>query len=230
MFNFLTRKRKKSFSAYDVLAALFLTTLIVSNIASTKIIAVGPLVFDAGTVLFPLAYIAGDIITEVYGFRRMRRLIVISVAMMLLTSATFWLVQVLPASADWTNQAAYDLTLGVVWRIVAASLVALFFGEILNAYVMARAKVQTKGSGLWLRLIGSSAVGDSVDTVLFSVIAFIGTMPSASLVQLIATVFAIKMAVEIIISPVTMRLIHAIKQREQTDVYELPAKHLLDWL
>ena len=155
----------------------------------------------------------------------MRRLIVISVAMMLLTSATFWLVQVLPASADWTNQAAYDLTLGVVWRFVAASLVALFFGEILNAYVMARAKVQTKGNGLWLRLIGSSAVGD---TVLFSVIAFIGTMPSASLVQLIATVFAIKMAVEIIISPVTMRLIHAIKQREQTDVYELPAKHLLD--
>ena len=225
MFNFLTRKRKKSFSAYDVLAALFLTTLIVSNIASTKIIAVGPLVFDAGTVLFPLAYIAGDIITEVYGFRR---LIVISVAMMLLTSATFWLVQVLPASADWTNQAAYDLTLGVVWRIVAASLVALFFGEILNAYVMARAKVQTKGSGLWLRLIGSSAVGDSVDTVLFSVIAFIGTMPFVSLVQLIATVFAIKMAVEIIISPVTMRFIYAIKQHEKTDVYELPAKHLLD--
>ena len=225
MFNFLTRKRKKSFSAYDVLAALFLTTLIVSNIASTKIIAVGPLVFDAGTVLFPLAYIAGDIITEVYGFRR---LIVMSVAMMLLTSATFWLVQVLPASADWTNQAAYDLTLGVVWRIVAASLAALFFGEILNAYVMARAKVQTKGNGLWLRLIGSSAVGDSVDTVLFSVIAFIGTMPFVSLVQLIATVFAIKMAVEIIISPVTMRFIYAIKQHEKTDVYELPAKHLLD--
>lgn len=211
-----------------MLAALFVTTLIVSNIASTKIVAVGPLVFDAGTVLFPLAYIAGDIITEVYGFRRMRRLIAISVAMMLLASATFWLVQVLPASADWTNQAAYDSTLGVVWRIVAASLVALFFGEILNAYVMARAKVQTKGRGLWFRMIGSSAVGSAVDTVLFSAVAFAGTMPLGSLFTLITTVFALKMAVEIIVSPLTLHLIAIVKKREKTDVYEMPARFLVD--
>lgn len=226
MFGFL--KRKKSLPAYDVLAALFVTTLIVSNIASTKIVAVGPLVLDAGTVLFPLAYIAGDIITEVYGFRRMRRLIAISVAMMLLASATFWLVQVLPANADWTNQAAYDSTLGVVWRIVAASLVALFFGEILNAYVMARAKVQTKGHGLWLRMIGSSVVGSAVDTVLFSTVAFAGTMSPGSLLTLIATVFALKIAVEIIVSPLTLRLIAIIKKREKTDVYEMPARLLVD--
>ena len=213
---------------YEILVALFITTPIVSNIASTKIIAVGSLVFDAGTVLFPLAYIVGDIVTEVYGYRRMRNLLYAGVLSLLIATVTFWTVQYLPAESSWQNQAAYDSILGVVWRISLASILALFCGEIINAYVMARAKVATKGRGLWLRMIGSSAAGSAIDTTVFSVIAFAGTMSVGVLAQLILTVFCIKMATEIIVSPLTLRLIAFVKRREKTDVYEQPAKYLVN--
>jgi len=208
---------------YEWLAVAFVTVLIVSNIASIKMVALGPIVFDAGTILFPLAYIIGDVITEVYGYKRMRGLLVKGVAMLLITSLTFWIVGMLPAEASWTLQESFTATLGVVWRIVLASIVAIFAGELINAYIMAKLKVATKGKGLWGRLIGSSAAGNAVDTVLFSTIAFAGTMPFDVLVQLIASVFVIKMAVEIAISPLTMRIIAMIKKREKIDVYEDPA-------
>lgn len=222
------RSTTHSFRAYDLLAALFIMTLIVSNIASTKIVSAGPLVFDAGTILFPLAYIVGDIVTEVYGYRRMRSLIYVGVISLLLTMLTFWIVQVLPASSDWQNQAAYDSTLGVVWRIVFASITALFIGEIMNAYVMGAMKVSTKGKGLWYRMISSSAVGSVLDTVIFSLLAFAGTMPFATLLQLIVTVFLIKIATEIIISPLTLQIIRYVKKAEKLDTYEKPATYLVN--
>src|SRR5690606_31444282 len=116
---------------------------------------------------------------------------------------TFWIVGLLPAEASWTLQQSFEATLGVVWRIVTASIIAIFVGELLNAYVLAKLKVKTKGKWLWGRLIGSSAVGNAFDTVLFSTIAFAGTMPFDVLVQLIISVYLIKMAVEIIVSPLT---------------------------
>ena len=213
---------------YEVFSALFITTLLVSNIASTKIVALGLLVFDAGTVLFPLAYIVGDVVTEIYGYRAMRRLIYRGVAMLLLMTTTFWIVQLLPAASDWTNQAAYDSILGVVWRIAAASVISLFVGEIANAYVMGRMKIATAGKGLWTRMIGSSAVGSLLDTVLFSVIAFAGTMSWSTLFQLIVTVFCIKMAVEIIVSPITIRCISWTKKHDKIDTYEEPATFLVN--
>ena len=221
------KQKTRTYPLYDICAALFITTLLVSNIASTKIISVGPLVLDAGTILFPLAYIVGDIVTEVYGYRKMRRLIYSGVAMILLTTMVFWVVQWLPASSDWANQAAYDSILGVVWRIVAASTVALLVGELMNAYVMGWLKAARRG-GLWLRLVGSSAVGNALDTVLFSLIAFAGTMPVDTLVQLMLTVFCIKMSVEVLISPLTMRLIVWVKRRERLDTVEKPAKYLVN--
>lgn len=220
--------RTKQIHVYEMLAGLFVMTLIVSNIASTKIIAVGPLVFDAGTILFPLAYIIGDVVTEVYGYRKMRSLIYVGVTTLLLTMLTFWLVQLMPASSDWPNQVAYDSILGVVWRIVFASIIALFLGEIMNAYVMAKMKVTTKGKGLWYRMIGSSGVGSLIDTVVFSVLAFAGTMSGDILLQLIITVFLIKMATEIAISPLTMRVIERIKRHEKLDTYEKPATYLVN--
>lgn len=221
----------RNYSIYELLAILFVTTLLISNIVSVKIVSVGWLTFDAGTVLFPLAYIVGDIITEVYGYRAMRRLIYGGVAMLALTLLTFWTVQLLPASTDWPGQAAFDMTLGVVWRLALGSVVALFVGEVMNAYVMGRMKMAAKqGSrlGLWARMISSSAVGSALDTIIFSVIAFAGTMPHDSLAQLIITVFMMKMAVEIVISPVTMRLIRWVKQREHIDTFEAPAKYLVN--
>lgn len=211
-----------------MLAGLFVMTLIVSNIASIKVVAIGPLVFDAGTILFPLSYIVGDIVTEVYGYRKMRSLLYVGVVSLILTMTTFWVVQILPASPDWPNQVAYESILGVVWRIVLASVTALFLGEIMNAYVMARMKVRSKGKNLWVRMISSSVVGSAIDTVVFSTVAFLGTMSFDALAQLMITVFLIKITTEVIVSPLTIKIINIVKRREKIDTYEQPATYLVN--
>ena len=220
--------KQHQYSLYDIFAVLFVTTLLVSNIVSVKIVSVGWLTFDAGTVLFPLAYIVGDIITEIYGYRRTRRLIYSGVAALMLMTLTFWVVQLLPADSSWTGQAAFESTLGVVWRLAIGSVVALFVGEIMNAYVMGRMKVASRGRGLWRRMIGSSLAGNALDTVIFSTIAFAGTMPMTSFWQLIVTVFLIKMTVEIMVSPLTIHLITRVKKHEKLDTFEQPAKYLVN--
>lgn len=222
------RFQKKQLHIYEMLAGLFVMTLIVSNIASIKVVAIGPLVFDAGTILFPLSYIVGDIVTEVYGYRKMRSLLYVGVVSLILTMTTFWVVQILPASPDWPNQVAYESILGVVWRIVLASVTALFLGEIMNAYVMARMKVRSKGKNLWVRMISSSVVGSAIDTVVFSTVAFLGTMPFDALAQLMITVFLIKIATEVIVSPLTIKIINIVKRREKIDTYEQPATYLVN--
>jgi hypothetical protein len=220
--------QKKQLHIYEMLAGLFVMTLIVSNIASIKVVAIGPLVFDAGTILFPLSYIVGDIVTEVYGYRKMRSLLYVGVVSLILTMTTFWVVQILPASPDWPNQVAYESILGVVWRIVLASVTALFLGEIMNAYVMARMKVRSKGKNLWVRMISSSVVGSAIDTVVFSTVAFLGTMPFDALAQLMITVFLIKITTEVIVSPLTIKIINIVKRREKIDTYEQPATYLVN--
>ena len=220
--------QKKQLHIYEMLAGLFVMTLIVSNIASIKVVAIGPLVFDAGTILFPLSYIVGDIVTEVYGYRKMRSLLYVGVVSLILTMMTFWVVQILPASPDWPNQVAYESILGVVWRIVLASVTALFLGEIMNAYVMARMKVRSKGKNLWVRMISSSVVGSAIDTVVFSTVAFLGTMSFGALAQLMATVFLIKITTEVIVSPLTIKIINIVKRREKIDTYEQPATYLVN--
>lgn len=220
--------QKKQLHTYEMLAGLFVMTLIVSNIASIKVVAIGPLVFDAGTILFPLSYIVGDIVTEVYGYRKMRSLLYVGVVSLILTMTTFWVVQILPASPDWPNQVAYESILGVVWRIVLASVTALFLGEIMNAYVMARMKVRSKGKNLWVRMISSSVVGSAIDTVVFSTVAFLGTMPFDALAQLMITVFLIKITTEVIVSPLTIKIINIVKRREKIDTYEQPATYLVN--
>lgn len=220
--------QKKQLHVYEMLAGLFVMTLIVSNIASIKVVAIGPLVFDAGTILFPLSYIVGDIVTEVYGYRKMRSLLYVGVVSLILTMTTFWVVQILPASPDWPNQVAYESILGVVWRIVLASVTALFLGEIMNAYVMARMKVRSKGKNLWVRMISSSVVGSAIDTVVFSTVAFLGMMSFGALAQLMATVFLIKITTEVIVSPLTIKIINIVKRREKIDTYEQPATYLVN--
>ncbi|QJU06748.1 VUT family protein [Candidatus Saccharibacteria bacterium oral taxon 955] len=220
--------QKKQLHIYEMLAGLFVMTLIVSNITSIKVVAIGPLVFDAGTILFPLSYIVGDIVTEVYGYRKMRSLLYVGVVSLILTMTTFWVVQILPASPDWPNQVAYESILGIVWRIVLASVTALFLGEIMNAYVMARMKVRSKGKNLWVRMISSSVVGSAIDTVVFSTVAFLGTMPFDALAQLMITVFLIKITTEVIVSPLTIKIINIVKRREKIDTYEQPATYLVN--
>ncbi len=210
------------FPLYEWLATAFIMILIVSNIASVKVVSFGNIVFDAGTILFPLSYVIGDIITEVYGFRRMRSLLIKGIVMLLVVSLTFWIVGILPATPDWKLQGDYDNILGVVWRIVFASITAIFVGELMNGYILAKMKIASKGKRLWQRIVGSSAVGSAIDTTIFSCLAFFGTMPFGVLVQLIISVYLIKMAVEVTISPLTMRLIAYIKKSEKVDTYEVP--------
>ena len=221
-----TKLKQSNFTAYEILVALFITVLIVSNIASTKIVHFYSLTFDAGTILFPLAYIVGDIITEIYGFRKMRRLIYLGIGMLLITTLTFYIVGLLPHAIDWTGQDAYNSILGVVWRIVGASIIALFFGEFFNSYILAKLKIQTKGKGIWGRVVGSTAIGSLIDTTLFSTIAFAGTMSSSTLIQLIATVYLVKVATEIVVSPITLQIIAYIKRTENIDTFEAPALSL----
>lgn len=218
---------KKSFTApsyiFEIIAALFVSTLILSNIVSIKPVQIGPAVFDAGTILFPLAYIIGDVVTEVYGFKRTKRLLVISCFILVMMSVLFWIVSAMPAPVSWSGQESFDSTLGVVWRISFASIVAIFIGELLNAYVLSYMKLKLKGKQLWGRLVGSTVIGAGFDTVIFSVLAFWGTMPTAVLLQLIVTVYLIKIATEVLVSPLTMLAIRWIKKREGVDVYERPS-------
>lgn len=212
---------KKHNSIYETLALIFVSVLIISNITSVKIADVGGFLFDAGTVLFPISYIVGDIITEIYGFRRLRGLVLKTGGMLVGVSLTLWLVGLLPA-ASAEVQASYDNILGVVWRIVLASILAFVAGEIVNGYVLAKLKIRDRGKHLWRRLIGSSAVGNAVDTSIFSVVAFAGTVSNSDLLNVIATVYLMKLAIEILVSPITMKLINRIKRLERQNVYEEP--------
>lgn len=214
---------KQSNHVFEIIAALFVTCLLLSNIASVKSVQIGPAVFDAGTILFPLAYIIGDIVTEIYGFRRMRTLLITGCAMLIIMSVLFWIVGMLPPPDSWTNQNAYESILGVVWRISFSSIIAILIGELLNSYILSNLKIKLQGRKLWGRIVGSTAIGAGVDTLVFSSLAFLGTMPFGVLGQLMLTVYLIKVGTEIVFSPLTIHIIHWIKKREKLDVYEAPS-------
>lgn len=204
----------------DIITALFVAILLISNIASTKITSFGFLTFDAGTILFPLAYIMGDVLTEVYGFARARRVIWIGFTCNILMALIFMVVTVLPPAADWPNQKAFEMILGLTPRIVAASMVAYFVGEFLNSFVLAKLKVGTKGKYLWMRTIGSTLVGELFDTVLFIGIAFWGVLPISVLISLVISNYIFKVAVEVLFTPVTYAVVTALKKNEHQDFYD----------
>lgn len=210
----------KSFKHLDTITALFVTVLLISNVASTKIVAFGPLTFDGGTILFPLSYIFGDILTEVYGYARSRKVIWIGFVAALLMSLTFILVGALPSAADWANQDAYDKILGLTPRIVIASLIAYFAGEFSNSFTLAKLKVQTNGQRLWLRTISSTLIGQVVDTALFILIAFTGVVPNSLIWTLIVSNYLFKCGIEILFTPVTYWLTGWLKQQEHEDFYD----------
>lgn len=210
----------KSFKHLDTITALFVTVLLISNVASTKIVAFGPFTFDGGTILFPLSYIFGDILTEVYGYARSRKVIWIGFIAALLMSLTFIVVGALPPAADWPNQDAYDKILGLTPRIVIASLIAYFAGEFSNSFTLAKLKLITNGQRLWLRTIGSTLIGQVVDTALFILIAFTGVVPNSLLWTLIISNYLFKCGVEILFTPVTYAVTGWLKQQEREDYYD----------
>ena len=210
----------RSYRYFSFIVGIFVAVLIVSNTASTKILKLGPFTFDGGTLLFPLAYIFGDILTEVYGYRNSRKVIWTGFACLAIATLTYYLVGLLPAAADWTGQSAYMQILGVVPRIAIASLIAYFAGEFSNSYLLAKMKVWTKGKALWARTIGSTIVGEFVDCLLFVIIAFYGLMPNSLLIAILISNYVFKVAVEVIFTPVTYIVVKRLKKSEHEDYYD----------
>ncbi len=205
---------------FSVILAVYVAALLISNIAATKLVALGPLILDGGAVLFPLVYIFDDVMTEVYGYRRARRAIWTAFGVMLLAIGCFTLVRYLPAAAEYHDQAAYEAVLGFFPQIVVASLLAFLTGSFLNSYIVAKLKVAMKGRQLWLRLLGSTVVGSLFDTVIFCVVAFGGQLTGGALLNYITVGLGFKLAVEVICLPLTYRVIAMLKRRESVDTYD----------
>ena len=209
-----------SFRYYDIIVALVATVLLISNLAATKLVAVGPFILDGGIILFPLAYILGDLLTEVYGFKYARRAIWISFGMMVLAVLAFTAVRYLPAAEFYTDQASFEAVLGFFPRIVVASLVAFLVGSFMNAYVLAKLKAKTKGKYMWARLVTSSVAGQLLDTAVFCLIAFGGLIGAAEMVNYILVGFIFKTVIEIIVSPLTYKVAKVLKKREGVDAMD----------
>jgi uncharacterized integral membrane protein (TIGR00697 family) len=216
----MTETKALCYKYFDLIMALFVAVLLISNIASTKILQLGPFTFDGGTLLFPVSYIFGDILTEVYGYRRSRRVIWVGFGSAALMAGVLALVGALPPAEGWENQAAYEAILGATPRIVAASLIAYFAGEFSNSYTLAKMKVLTQGRWLWTRTIGSTLIGQGVDTLLFVAIAFAGTVPWSLFWSIVISNYIFKVGLETIMTPVTYRAIAFLKKEENVDVYD----------
>jgi queuosine precursor transporter len=210
----------KQYKFYDIILGLFVAVLLISNVASAKILKLGPFTFDGGTILFPISYIFGDILTEVYGYRNSRRVIWTGFFAALLMSLTFIIVGKLPPAAQWGNQDAYQKILGMTPRIVLASLIAYFSGEFSNSYTLAKMKILTQGKWLWTRTIGSTIIGEGVDTLLFVMIAFWGALPNDLLIAVIISNYIFKVGFEVLFTPLTYAIVRFLKRREGVDVYD----------
>ncbi len=210
----------KTYKHLDLITVAFVAVLLISNVASTKILLLGPFTFDGGTILFPLSYIFGDILTEVYGYRASRRVIWLGFSATFLMSIIFMIVGKLPPAPGWANQEAYDKILGLTPRIVAASLIAYFAGEFSNSFTLAKMKIMTSGKWLWTRTIGSTLVGEGVDTVLFCIIAFLGALPGSLLVSVILSNYVFKCAFEAAATPLTYGVVGFLKRSEGVDHYD----------
>jgi queuosine precursor transporter len=206
---------------YDIILGLFVAVLLISNVASTKIVKLGAFTFDGGTLLFPLSYIFCNILTEVYGYRKARRVIWTGFFSAALLAVTLLIVGALEPAAGWENQDAYDKILGLTPRIVIASLSAYFIGEFLNSFTLAKLKVFTKGRFLWMRTIGSTVVGQAFDTAIFITIAFTGVLSVSLLISVFISNYLFKILFEVFATPVTYKTISFLKKNERVDMYDI---------
>ena len=229
------QKTVRQYHYYDIVMAVFVTVLLLSNLlSSAKIIdlgfSIGPVafIFDAGTLVFPISYIFGDILTEVYGYQRSRRVIWVGFAALLAMTFFVWLAGVLPGEGEWqayAGQGAFDVILGGVTGLFVASAVAYWFGEFSNSYVLARMKVAMKGRALPLRTIGSTLVGQGFDTVIFFLIATaLGVFPVSLLLSLIVTNYIFKVGIEVLFTPLTVIVVNALKRAESEDYYDIDTR------
>ena len=219
---------QRSYRYYEFVMAAFVTVLICSNligpakIAQFELPVVGAFVLGAGALFFPISYVFGDILTEVYGYSRARRVIWAGFAGLGFASFMAAVVVALPPAPFWKHQAAYEVAFGNTWRIVAASMIAYFWGEFVNSYVLAKMKIMTAGKWLWTRTIGSTIAGEAVDSALFYPLAFYGAgiIPDEKLPLVMAAQFVAKVSVEVIFTPVTYKVVGFLKRAENEDYYD----------
>src|SRR4030042_2676794 len=188
---------------FVVVAALFVTCLITSNIIIAKQISIGIIVLPAAIIIFPLSYIIGDVLTEVYGYRQARRVIWLGFLFNLISVVALWIGQVLPPASFWDGQKAYERILGYTPRLLVASFLAYLVGEFANSFVLAKMKIATKGRWLWTRTIGSTLIGEGLDSLVFMTLAFVGTIPIEALLLAILTQWLVKMGYEAHVTPLT---------------------------
>lgn len=212
---------RKSFLYFDFIMASFVAVLLISNIASTKIVQVGPLTFDGGTVLFPLAYIFGDVLTEVYGYSRGRRVIWTGFIWIAIAALVFTVIDKMQPAPGWELQDAFSAILGQTPRIVLGSMLAFWAGEFVNSYVLAKMKVATKGRWLWTRTIASTLFGEGVDTVVFLLVAFWGVLPIELLISIAISNYIFKVGIEVLFTPATYSIVGFLKRKENEDYYDV---------
>lgn len=205
---------------FVMIAAVFVTCLITANIIAVKLILLLGFLVPAGIIVFPLSYLFGDVMTEVYGYAATRRVIWLGFACNLLTVIAIYLGDIAPAAPFWTGQAAYSAILGFTPRLLLGSFVAYLVGEFTNSFVLARLKIATSGRWLWTRTIGSTLIGEGFDTLIFIAIAFWGIIPPGQMLQAILTQWVFKVAYEVIATPFTYLVVGFLKRRENLDTYD----------
>lgn len=221
-------RARRPYRYYDLVMVAFVTVLVCSNligpakIAEIDVPGFGPFVFGSGVLFFPISYIFGDILTEVYGYARARRVIWSGFAALAFASFMASIVVALPPASFWEHQAAYEVAFGNTWRVVAASMVAYFCGEFVNSYVLAKMKVVQAGRHLWKRTIGSTIAGEAVDSALFYPLAFYGAgiIPNEMLPTVMVVQFLGKTMVEVVFTPVTYKVVAFLKRAEGEDYYD----------
>ena len=220
---------QRAYKYYEFVMAAFIAVYLCSNLigpakaAQLNLPWLGPVTFGAGVLFFPISYIFGDVLTEVYGYARARRVIWAGFGAMAFASIMAYVVVALPPAPEWKNQAAYEIAFGSTWRIVMASLIAFFCGEFVNSVVLAKMKIWTAGRHLWTRTIGSTIFGEGVDSLLFYPLAFYnsGLIPNAILGKIMLSQFIAKVGVEVLFTPLTYLIVNRLKRAEQVDYYDV---------
>jgi queuosine precursor transporter len=207
-----------------MITAIFVTCLITANITAVKLVNVFGFVLPAAVIIFPISYIIGDVLTEVYGYQHARRVIWLGFLCNLVTVVAIWLGQILPSAGFWDGQAAYAKILGYTPRLLVASFLAYFVGEFSNSFVLAKMKIATKGRWLWSRTITSTLVGEGLDSLIFITIAFAGTIPASGLLNAIITQWLVKTMYEVFATPLTYLVVNTIKRLEGIDTYDYDTK------
>ncbi len=211
----------KSFRYYDLIMAAFVTILLCSNlIGAAKVCTLWGFTFGAGVLFFPISYVFGDILTEVYGYARSRKVVWAGFAAMIFASFMSWFILSLPAAPGWNFQHEYEVAFGNAWRIVGASLTAYFAGEFTNSFTLAKMKILTKGRWLWTRTVGSTIAGEGVDSIIFYPLAFWGIWDDGLVIKVMITNYFLKVGWEVLMTPLTYKIVAFLKQKEKEDYYD----------